>query len=78
MTTIWVNENGTYFLFRNGVYTGAVRIQKHEGRHVWVTRVSDKYPESFPLYDNGHFDHLLDAKDCLEELAEIIIVSRRA
>lgn len=78
MTTIWVNESGTYFLFRDGLYTGAVLIQEHEGRYVWVTRLSDEYREIFPLYDNRHFEQLLDAKYCLEELAETIIVSRRA
>lgn len=78
MTTIWVNENGTYFLFRDGIYTGAVLIQKHHAEYVWVTRVSEEHTESFPLYDNKHFDQLLDAKDCLEELADKILISRQA
>lgn len=78
MITIWVNENGTYFLFKDGIYTGAVRIQEHNGTYVWVTRVSDEYAESFPLYDNRHFERLLDAKDCLEDLADKVTVSLQA
>ena len=38
MTTIWVNESGTYFLFMDGIYTGAVQIQEHHSKYVWVTR----------------------------------------
>ncbi len=78
MTTIWVNESGTYFLFRDGIYTGAVQIQEHHAKYVWVTRLSGEYTESFPLYDNRHFEHLLEAKEFLEGLADKILISRQA